>query len=126
MAEEQIIKKKKMLKRHMTNNNWEQEFETRYKKSEIMKYLIHTTKYNQLYIDWFPDDVKAFISNLLLQKDQEHKEELEKIKKEIRNLILEEKKAKAASDIEKIAEWYKIIGINDVISIIDNHINKLK
>lgn len=62
-------------------------------------------------------EMQKFISNLLTKKDQEHKAELEMIKGEIK------KAPEAKERVGEIGE--KTYWRNDIVAILDSHINKL-
>lgn len=59
------------IKTNMTNNNWEEEFDEKFG-------FIYDSGRNDgdSLIDYDYRSLKAFISNLLLKKDQEHKAEI--------------------------------------------------
>jgi len=88
----------------MTNNNWEEEFRS------IGEGSVRFMATRQ--------EVKQFISNLLTKKDQEHKEELEMIKREI------EKKHKESEKYVPFQRIHYQSGLQDALSILDKHINK--
>ena len=79
----------------MTNNNWKNEYPLSVYAGETKRQL------------------EEFISNLLTQKDQEHKAELDMIRGEIESKVL----------IDKYRTGYNF-SCEDAISIIDKHLNK--
>ncbi len=49
---------------------------------------------------------------------------LNSLYKEVEEIIEDEKSALPADDLEKTAEWYKIQGLKQVLSLIDQYKNK--
>lgn len=90
----------------MTNNDLEE---------VILKYTKNCgckLKYCEHYLE-----LRDTIEDILTQKDQEHKAELESIKGEIENSIAE------PTELEDVRIYN--IALKDTISILDSHINKL-
>jgi len=90
----------------MTNNNWIEEFDEKFYNNDSNQdcgWLCDMMQGGDKC-----DAIKDFISNLLTQKDQEHKAELEMIKEKVQNM-----REKGEGDLRS------------VISILDSQINKL-
>lgn len=96
----------------MTKNNWIEEFEK--------EFIYHKGHYlDGLLKSGLSDiEVRSFISDLLTKKDQEHKAELEMINRKV-------KKIKTHNVEAPFDDYIATVNKEEVIAILDSHINKL-
>lgn len=108
----------------MTNNNWINEFDNKFSTKMLGEYISEDILHNK--------QIKDFISNLLAKKDQEHQNDLSLLIKGCRESLLnkdQEHKAeleKIKGEIKsKIRGKYAIedCAFEDTIYILDTHIN---
>lgn len=105
----------------MINNNWIDKFDKEFVADGEPRPYPTIAKGNWLNMV-NPHTVKNFISNLLTQKEQEHKAELESIREEV--ISNRQTNFKTESD----PDWFQGYGYNQglqsVVIILDKHINK--
>lgn len=101
-----------------TNNNWIEQFDKEFVNSD------YTLDFED---GVTTEKMKQFISNILTKKDQEHKAELEMIKGEIASKenkdMIATGKATTWSEIGLASDYNQ--AIQDSLSVLDSHINKL-
>jgi hypothetical protein len=130
----QTLWRRKNKKRHMTNNNWEEEFWAKVKfynlsldnenYSDLMEFTKYfLTKKDQEIAEIYDKAHAVGFRDCALKLQQEHKAELEMIKGEIENLevhLVEPLIVEA-----HYGDYVRALEKKEVIAILDSHINKL-